>query len=102
MDYIDKLSDKEKKWLNAFLSETVVTNFDHTGKKLYKTKKMKRKLYKENNDRNVDTYNVARSSGKLYNYDISKNEIEAKQVDSLHSAEDVLIDLIFRRKDSED
>ncbi len=65
IDYIDKLNDKEKEFLNSFLSETVITNFKHRGKKLIKTKEKKRELYRENNRRNIDLYNVTKQTGKL-------------------------------------
>lgn len=51
-DYLDKLNDTEKAWLNSFLEETVITNFQHKGKKHYKSKKAKREFYNSNNARN--------------------------------------------------
>jgi len=51
-EYVDKLSPKEKEWLNRFLEETVVTNFKHKGPLIYKTKKARREFYNSNNARN--------------------------------------------------
>lgn len=65
IDYIDKLSEKEKRWLNAFLSETVITNFKHSGPKLYKKVEDKRALYRENNKRNIDIYNALKLKNTL-------------------------------------
>lgn len=66
IDYIDKLSEEEKDWLNRFLQETVVTNFNHGGENLYKDKEERRKLYTENNKRNADVYSLSKSKGNLY------------------------------------
>lgn len=63
--YLDKLNDKEKAWLNNFLEESVITNFQHKGKKFYTSKKAKRKLYSENNARNRCVYTKAKSMGTL-------------------------------------
>lgn len=65
IDYIDQLSEKEKEWLNSFLSETIITNFKHRGKKLIKAVEKKRELYRENNKRNADLYNVVKNTGML-------------------------------------
>ena len=48
-DYIDKLSEKEKVFLNDFIEEYYLANFQQPGKKLHKTKEAKRKIYYENN-----------------------------------------------------
>ena len=51
-DYIDKLNDKEKMFLNNFLEEEIITNFNHKGKKFNTSKKSKRRCYNNNNARN--------------------------------------------------
>jgi hypothetical protein len=60
--YLDQLNDKEKKFLNAFLEETVITNFQHKGKKIYKDRKP---FYDANNARNRCMYTAAKASGAL-------------------------------------
>lgn len=77
MDYVDKLSDKEKEWLNAFISETVITNFNHRGKKLIKSKKKRRELYNDNNRRNNDVYAVSKATHNL-NYTGNKQKENSK------------------------
>jgi hypothetical protein len=62
-DYIDKLTDEEKDFLNRFLEETYITNFDHKGKKFYKKKAEKKKLYHDNNSRNRCLLSYAKSKG---------------------------------------
>lgn len=64
-DYIDKLNDKERAWLNAFVEEEVHSKFDHTGKKLNKTKTAKRKIYSANNARNRCIFTRAKASHML-------------------------------------
>ncbi len=51
-DYIDKLSDKEKEWLNTFSEEFNNANFGHGKKVLHKSKLMKKDCYSKNNARN--------------------------------------------------
>ena len=102
MDYIKDLPESAKKWLNGFISETVVTNFDHDGTKLYKTKKDKRKLYSENNKRNIDTYNVAKSSGKLVSINNVYEEIEGNRSTNNNNVEDALIELIDSKRIKDD
>lgn len=66
-DYLDKLSPKEKEWLNSFLEETVITNFKHKGKKLYKSKKSQREHYSSNNARNRCMFTKAKAMNTLVN-----------------------------------
>lgn len=65
IDYLDKLNDKEKAWLNAFNEEEVNAKFDHTGKKLNKTKTAKRKIYSANNARNRCVFTRAKATHTL-------------------------------------
>ncbi len=67
MDYVDKLSDSEKEWLNAFLEETVITNFQHKGKKFYKTKKARSEHYGSNNARNRCMFTKAKAMNTIMN-----------------------------------
>jgi hypothetical protein len=79
--YLDQLNDKEKEWLNAFLEESVITNFQHKSKKkFYKSKKAKRKLYSENNARNRCVYTKAKSMGMLSQIGENQN---ASLIDSM-------------------
>lgn len=65
IDYVDQLSESEKAWLNSFLEETVITNFQHKGKKHYKTKKEQRQFYNSNNARNRCMFTKAKAMGTL-------------------------------------
>jgi len=66
IDYIDKLSDEDKDWLNRYLQETVVANFNHGGESIIKDQKLRREIYKENNKRNSDVYSLGKSKGSLF------------------------------------
>lgn len=89
-DYIDKLSDKEKAWLNNFVEEYNSADFRHKGKKLHSTKKAKRDCYNRNNARNRDIFTKSKASGKLdYYQDINKH-----LKDSIDTDEDYYITLI--------
>lgn len=67
IDYIDKLNDYEKQWLNDFLEESVNANLKHKGKLLHNTKELSKKCYDRNNARNRDLYSKGRARG-LCNY----------------------------------
>lgn len=69
-DYLDKLSEKEKEWLNAFTEEYVHANMNHKGKKLHKTQKLKRDCYNRNNARNRCIWTRAKASGMVMDIDI--------------------------------
>lgn len=68
-EYVDQLNDKEKDWLNRFLEETVITNFQHKGKHHYKTQEKRREFYRDNNVRNRCIYTRSKAMGALTNID---------------------------------
>lgn len=75
MDYIDKLSDKEKQWLNTFCEEYNNANFNHGQKILHKTKNLKKNCYDRNNARNRDILTRAKASNTaLYLEDIKNSD----------------------------
>ena len=64
-DYVSKLNDKEKEFLNAFTEEYINANLKHNGKKLHKKKKEKKICYDNNNSRNRCEYTKAKAQNKL-------------------------------------
>jgi hypothetical protein len=64
-DYISKLSDKEKKFLSDFNEESIGGNFNHSGKKLHKTKAQRKECYGNNNRRNRDVLSRATAGGYI-------------------------------------
>lgn len=78
-DYIDKLSESEKDWLNSFNEEYVNANFKHGGKILHNTKMLKKTCFDANNARNRDVYNRAKSSGKLDSIELFHDRDKTKE-----------------------
>jgi hypothetical protein len=65
--YANKLSDKDKKWLNKFMGEYVNANLDvkNLEKNLHNTQELKKSCQDRNNARNRDIYTRAKASGNL-------------------------------------
>lgn len=68
-DYVHKLNDKEKEFLNNFVEEEIHANFNHRGKILNKAKKHKKRVYDSNNARNRCQYTISKATGILYDLD---------------------------------
>jgi hypothetical protein len=68
-DYVDKLTDEEKEWLNRFTAEYTNADFRHKNK-IHKKKKDELQAYKRNNDRNADILTRAKASGKIYGLEV--------------------------------
>lgn len=62
-DYLHKLNDKEKEWLNRFTEEYVNADMNHGGKRLHKTKKLRKDCYDRNNARNRCALTKAQAYG---------------------------------------
>lgn len=79
-DYLDQLSEKDKKWLNAFTSEFINADMNHNGPKLHKTKKQRKDCFDRNNARNRDILTRAQAMGASdYLDDVFSNEAEYEQ-----------------------
>lgn len=66
-DYVDKLSPKEKAWLNKFTEEYVNASVDpkNLKKNLHNTKELKKDCYDRNNARNRCILTQQRAQGKI-------------------------------------
>lgn len=65
VDYLDKLNDEQKGWLDKFNNESINASFDKNPKKnLHKTKEQKKACYDANNARNRDILSRAQAQGK--------------------------------------
>lgn len=96
-DYLDKLSDKDKEWLNNFTEEYLGANFKHPGKKMHKRKREQRELYNNNNARNRCAYGTSKVTGSVINYDFNELHelIEGQQsVNETNYLEEALIEFI--------
>ena len=81
MDYVDKLTDKEKQWLNTFTEEYTNANFNHGKKVLHKTKTQKKDCYDRNNARNRDILTREKAAGTaLYLEDIKEKDNSIKDL----------------------
>ena len=69
MDYIDKLSEEEKKWLNDFNTEWLGANLNESKKLMHNTKALRKDCFDRNNARNRDIYGRSRVGGKLDSLD---------------------------------
>jgi len=83
IDYLDKLNDKEKDWLNRFNEEYVGANFKHEGKILHKTKKLKKDCYDRNNSRNRDILTKIKASGEKLEELTNYTEADLDPIDKL-------------------
>lgn len=86
-DYVDKLSDKEKAWLNSFTEEYVHANMKHDGKKLHKTKKLRKDCYDRNNARNRCILTKSKACGMTVSID------ELEKDDSLEMEDQIIENL---------
>jgi hypothetical protein len=100
-DYYHLLNDEEKAFMNAFLSETIVTNFNHGGPELYTAVEDKRMFYRENNYRNKDAISYAKSKSMLSNVDDIMKAQDRQTHSTADEVENELIDIITL-KNSED
>jgi hypothetical protein len=92
LSYVDQLNDKEKAWLNSFVSEYINADFKHGGKILHKGKKKRKICTDRNNARNRCELTKARASGHLDSITSLNQEDEAK--DNI----DNLVDIIDLKK----
>lgn len=79
-DYLDKLSDDDKKWLSNFMREYASADFTHKGKKLHRTKKKIKAVYDANNARNRDAFGVTKSNGMLKGLSVRKKDKDGNEM----------------------
>ena len=89
-DYLDKLTDKQKQWLNDFVEET---NNASPGKRFYKTKAQKREIYNQNNARQRDITSIKVATGGLDQWDkTTETYLETECAQSKDDIENALIE----------
>ena len=72
-DYLHKLDDAAKEWLNRFVEEEVHANLKHKGEILNKTPADRKRIYDANNARNRDLYLKQELKNKLLFYGLRPN-----------------------------
>lgn len=87
-DYVDKLSEEEKAWLNKFTEEYVNAslNTEDLDKNLHNTEELKKDCYRRNNARNRDILTKAKASGNHISTDemlINKKSIRVNTEENL-------------------
>lgn len=91
VDYLNKLSQEEKEWLNKFNEEYVNATLDRKNldNNIHNTKPLKQSVDKRNNERKECFYTREKASGNLRYISDFKGEIANKM-----NYEDYLIDKI--------
>jgi hypothetical protein len=80
-DYIGRLTEEEKQWLNKFTEEYVNASLDseNVENNFHNTQELKRDCYRRNNARNRDILTRAKASGSYVSTDeLLLNKKEAK------------------------
>ena len=80
-DYINRLNEEEKQWLNKFTEEYVNASLDSQNieNNFHNTQELKRDCYRRNNARNRDILTRAKASGSYVSTDeLLLNKKEAK------------------------
>jgi hypothetical protein len=90
-DYLDKLNDQEKAWLNKFTKEYVNADLDtkKAGKNLHRTKSLRKDCYDRNNARNRCVWTKCKASGNF----ASLEDVPKKVIDN-ENYEDFLLEKI--------
>ena len=85
IDYLNKLTEEEKAWLNKFMEEYVNASFQHKNV-IQKSSKHKKDSYDRNNSRNRDILTRAKATGLI----VSISDI-TEDVENSNDNEDLLI-----------
>lgn len=82
-DYLDKLTEKEKAWLNDFTEEYVNASLDskNVENNLHNTEELKKDCYRRNNARNRDILTRAKASGTFVSIDEMRLNKKAVLID---------------------
>ena len=80
-DYVSKLSESEKAWLNKFTEEYVITNLDRVDleNNLHNTKKLKQDCDRRNNQRKQDAYTLSKVSNMLFGIEDAMIEMRRQE-----------------------
>lgn len=89
-DYVNKLSESEKAWLNKFTEEYVGASLDRVNfdNNIHNTKKLKQDCDRRNNKRKEDAYTLSKVSNMLFSVEDAKIEMR-RQEELLEEFEDL-------------
>lgn len=93
-DYIDKLSPKEKAWLNKFTEEYTNASLDNDNKQrnLHKTKELRKDCYDRNNARNRCILTKQRAMGRVEYLEENKKVLGENPEEELNKEMDIQTD----------
>jgi hypothetical protein len=91
-DYVWKLSEEEKEWLNKFTEEYVNAHLDRKEltNNLHNTKELKQDCDRRNNARNADILTKCKAAGKYISFD----ELLLNKKTILTGTEDELLEVV--------
>ncbi|MFM1781356.1 MAG: hypothetical protein RLZZ181_121 [Pseudomonadota bacterium] len=93
IDYVNKLTEEEKQWLNDFMNGDLGANTKNNP--VFEEYEEKRECWKKNNARNRDIYSIARATGTLSGYTINPSDsIDLEESLIEHIDEGLAIDKI--------
>ncbi|MEO5367566.1 MAG: hypothetical protein H7831_14670 [Magnetococcus sp. WYHC-3] len=104
-DYLNKLTPKERDWLQKFNAEYVGATFkkDENGNyaksNLHKTAEQRKDCYSRNNSRNRCALTIAQVTGHVVPDNVAWEVIENERVNNVSSAEDTIIDLLDLKRE---
>ncbi len=80
-DYVSKLNEEEKAWLNKFTEEYVITNLDRVNldNNIHNTKKLKQDCDRRNNQRKQDAYTLSKVSNMLFGIEDAMIEMRRQE-----------------------
>lgn len=100
-DYIDKLNETEKAWLNQFQEEWIMANFQDKEKLLDKSDEFRKERYRANNKRNKDAFINAKVRGLMNNTTNDaqlEHYIDANRLTNVNEMEDVYAEYLDLKK----
>jgi len=100
-DYIAKLQDKDKEWLNNFNEEWIHAHLSHSGERFHNTPLETKQIYDMNNARNRDIYRRSQITGKLIMHVSTTDVVQPSPEDTLIECIDFNTELCSFIKDLE-
>lgn len=97
IDYANKLSPADKKWLGRFMDEYYGSRFERDETDLHDTDELRRSVYNSSNHRRVDVQSVQTAMGRIASWDRSQGEGHAETIEEMYgphginTVEDALI-----------
>lgn len=102
-DYIDKLDDASKEFLNRFIEEELNSQFKNDGSDFSKTKEERKRIYDANNAKNRDMLGLVKgkvANTKLLEYGANIENELAEEINP-HNLETAFVDYIDTKQMNE-